>query len=395
MRLAILTSHPIQYYAPLFREISRRVELKVFFAHRATPQQQAAAGFGTAFDWDIDLLSGYDHEFLENVSRNPGSSHFAGCDTPGIHGALSSGNFDALLVAGWHLKCFWQGIWAAKRLGVPVIVRGDSHLDTPRSAAKRLAKEWIYPALLRVFDSALYVGARNRDYWRHYGYPDERLFFSPHCVDNAFFAERATPAARAATRARLGVPTNVPVALFAGKLIPFKRPLDVVQAAARVRAQGSDLHVLIAGSGELEPALRMEADQLNVPVHFMGFQNQSAMPAAYSAADFLVIPSNGRESWGLVANEAIACTRPVIVSDAVGCAPDLALDSRAGRRFPMGNIEALAQNIEYLVRNPACPNELQNLACRYSLSAAAHGITTAASYASAHRSGINQAELAH
>ena len=377
MRLAILTSHPIQYYAPLFREISGSVAVKVFFAHRATPTQQAAAGFGTSFEWDVDLLAGYEHEFLSNVSQNPGTQHFAGCDTPEIGTKLLSGRFDALLVTGWHLKSYWQGVWAAKRLRIPVIVRGDSHLDTPRSVVKRLVKCAAYPAMLRAFDAALYVGQRNLAYWRRYGYPNDRLFFSPHCVDSGFFREKATPEARGVIRMRFGIRESSPAALFAGKLVPFKRPMDLIRAAAGVRAEGLDLQVLIAGSGELQQTMQAEADHLHVPVHFMGFQNQSEMPAAYAAADMLVLPSNGRESWGLVANEAIASGRPIIVSDAIGCAPDLAADHNVGRTFPLGDIAALTGAIACVGQNRPPAEAIRRQSLRYGLTAAAQGVTAA------------------
>src|ERR1700730_16404303 len=165
MRLAVIASHPIQYYAPLFRVLAHRIDLTVFFAHRASPSDQAKAGFGVAFDWDIDLLSGYAHHFLTNVSKQPGVNHFAGCDTPEIGARLREGHFDALLVQGWNLKTFIQAVFAAKCQGMPVLARGDSHLGTSRSALKRAAKATAYPALLRLFDAALYVGQRSRDYW--------------------------------------------------------------------------------------------------------------------------------------------------------------------------------------------------------------------------------------
>src|SRR5262245_3093556 len=138
-RVAILASHPVQYYAPLFRELSRQLNVHVFYAHKATPEQQAEAGFAVPFDWDTDLLSGYPHSFLRNVARQPGAGHFAGCDTPEIGERLNEGRFDAVLTFGWHLKSLLQGVWAAKRLGLPVLVRGDSQLSTQRSLAKRWA----------------------------------------------------------------------------------------------------------------------------------------------------------------------------------------------------------------------------------------------------------------
>ena len=122
MKLGILTSHPIQYQAPLFRELARHVDLTVYFAHRQTPAAQAEAGFGVAFEWDVDLLSGYRHEFLENVAQTPDTGRFFGCDTPSVRQRIAEGNFDAFLVMGWHLKCFWQAVFACQRAGVPVMV---------------------------------------------------------------------------------------------------------------------------------------------------------------------------------------------------------------------------------------------------------------------------------
>jgi glycosyltransferase involved in cell wall biosynthesis len=377
VRLAVVTSHPIQYYAPLFRTLAREIDLHVFFAHRSTPEQQAAAGFGQAFDWDVDLTGGYAHSFLRNVADDPGPHHFAGCDTPEIGERLKAGRFDAVLLLGWHLKSLLQALWAAKRLGVPAMVRGDSQLDTPRSPLKRLVKAAAYPVFLRQFDAALYVGERSRAYYAHYGYPERRLFASPHCVDNAWFAARATPAARAELRDRLGIARDAPLVLFAGKLLPFKRPLDVVEAVATLRRDGLPAEVLVAGSGALEGEMRARAAELGAPLHMLGFQNQSAMPAAYAAADVLALPSES-ETWGLVCNEALACGRPIVVSDAVGCAQDLAADGRAGRIHRLGDTADLAAALAEVLRRPPAAADITERADRHSLEAAAAGVIAAA-----------------
>src|SRR5881396_2777986 len=88
MRLGILTSHPIQYQAPWFRALAKEVDLEVFFAHRPSAAEQGKAGFGVAFEWDVDLLSGYRYRFLKNLSNKPGVDRFSGCDTPGITGII-------------------------------------------------------------------------------------------------------------------------------------------------------------------------------------------------------------------------------------------------------------------------------------------------------------------
>ena len=378
IRLAVISSHPIQYYTPLFRVLSNRLELKVFYTHHEpSSEDRAQAGFCVGFKWDIDLLSGYEHEFLRNAARNPGLDRFAGVDTPEIGARLRAGRFDAVLLTGWHLKCFHQALWAAKRLRLPLMARGDSHLDTPRGRWKRCAKAAVYPVFLRCFDAALIVGARNRAYWRRYGYPAARMFDSPHCVDNAWFSARASRSARDALRARLGISANTRLILFAGRLLALKRPLDVVEAVARLRGKAQAVELLVAGSGPLEGALRKKAAELGVPLHFLGFCNQSQMPAAYAAADALALASS-QETWGLVVNEALACGCPVVVAESVGCAPDIA--ARIGQEavFATADTAALAAALLKALRAPPSKQGLSEVSRAFSLEAAATGIEMAA-----------------
>jgi glycosyltransferase involved in cell wall biosynthesis len=381
MRVAVVTSHPIQYYAPLFRALAQRLDLVVFFAHWATASDQAKAGFGVEFSWDVELLSGYAHEFLHNSATRPALDRFGGCDTPEIGERLRKGRFDVVLVQGWYLKSFIQAIVAAKCQGVPLIVRGDSHLKTRRSALKRTVKSVAYPAFFRLFDAVLHVGERSRAYWIAYGYPASRLFFAPHCVDTHWFAARATPQTRTKLRAQLGIAADAEVVLFAGKLVPFKRPLDIIAATGRLKEQGRNICVLVAGAGPLQNEMLTAARVAGLQIRMLGFCNQTAMPAVYAAADLLVLPSDGRETWGLVANEALACGRPVVLSDAVGSAIDLAADGSAGRIFPVSNIEALANAIRKLLDKPPCSEAIAAKSAAYSLERAAEGILCAAKFA--------------
>lgn len=87
------------------------------------------------------------------------------------------------------------------------------------------------------------------------------------------------------------------------------------------------------------------AAEAGIPAHFHGFANQSELPAIYAAADVIVLPSDARETWGLVINEAMACGVPAVVSDTVGCGPDLVERGLTGAVFPLGDLAALARGI--------------------------------------------------
>ena len=354
-RLGIWLTHPVQYYAPWFRHLATHMEIMVYYAHRQDAEAQAKAGFGVRFDWDVPLLDGYPYRWLENIARNPGVDTFFGCDTPEVFELIRGEPFDAFLVIGWNSKSAIQTVRACQRFGVPVLMRGDSQLATPRSRLKATLKYLPYRWLLPRVDH-LYTGENNRRYLRHYSVPEKRLFFAPQFVDTGFFSEAGRKAeAEGATRRireELGIPQEAFVFAFVGKMIPKKRPGDFIQACLQAFASpdGADAHALLVGDGPLRESVACAATLLGGRVHFAGFRNQSQMPALYRACDAIVLPSDGGETWGLVVNEAMACGIPAIVSEAVGCAPDMIDDGRTGFTFPLGNVGGLAKRMLALKR---------------------------------------------
>lgn len=353
LRVALLTTHPIQYQVPWFQALARRPELDltVFYALLPTPEQQGV-GFDRSFTWDLPLLEGYRHELLRNVARAPSLDRFGGCDTPGIGHALDDGRFEALIVNGWHVKSGLQALLACRLRGLPCVVRGDSNALKPRPLGVRL----LHRLLLRQYAAFLVVGAANAEFYRRGGVPAERLFFAPHAVDNARFGAQADALRpeREALRSAWGIAQGAVTFLYCGKLVAKKRPLDLIEAFARARARvpAGRMHLLIVGDGELRAAAQARAAALAPDVTFAGFLNQTEVARAYVAADALVLPSDYGETWGLVVNEAMACGLPALVSDRVGCHPDLVVPDRTGRVLPFGDVDVLAAALVALVAQP-------------------------------------------
>jgi glycosyltransferase involved in cell wall biosynthesis len=345
-RLAVVASHPIQYQAPWFRALARVTDLTVLFCHQQQPADQARAGFGVAFDWDVPLLDGYRHEWLDNRASTPDVSRTAGCDTPDIGRVLRQRGFDACIVSGWYLKSYLQAIQACRRYRLPVLLRGDSHLRTPRPKVVAVAKYLPYRWFLNGVDGHLYVGTANRAYLTHFGVPPDRLFFAPHFVDNDFFASRATTAcadgSAGAIRESAGAGSRTSLFVFAAKLTDMKRPVDFIRAVAQAASVGAEVAGLVVGEGPLATEARAVASELGAPVSFVGFKNQTELPACFAASDAIVLPSDGRETWGLVINEAMACGLPAIVSRAAGCADDLVEEGITGYRFDVGDVDQLS-----------------------------------------------------
>jgi glycosyltransferase involved in cell wall biosynthesis len=341
-RLAIVTTHPVQYYAPWFRHLADRsgLDVRVFCLWDFGVTGQVDPGFGVRVTWDVPLLDGYEHEFVPNRSRRPGTNSFWGIDNPGLLARLEPFAPDAVLCVGYNYATFARLLFARPRY--PLILRGDSHRLVPRVGYTARLKRAILARVFRRFAAFLYVGQANRAYYRLHNVPEDRLFFCPHAVDNDRFigARDGAETDAAAWRAELGIAKDRHVVLFAGKFETKKRPLDLLEAFRRAAPGRAAL--LFVGSGPLGAELRHAAR--SVPsVFFAPFQNQSRMPRAYAAADLVVLPSYGSgETWGLCVNEAMCLGRPVVVSSHVGCGPDLVPDGETGRTFPAGDVDALA-----------------------------------------------------
>jgi glycosyltransferase involved in cell wall biosynthesis len=241
----------------------------------------------------------------------------------------------------------------------------------------------LYRMFVPRFDGYLVVGTRARQYLRHYGADPGRMFFAPHAVDNEFFATRvaALRADRAGLRAAWGIPEDATVFLFCGKIIARKRPEDFARAVAEASREMPSIWGLLAGDGALRVQVEATVREAGWPVRFSGFLNQSVLPRAYAAADALVLPSDETETWGLVVNEAMASGIPSIVSDRVGCAPDLVLPGQTGEVFPCGDVSALAARLVALARDPDHLRRLGDRARRhvaaYSMAAAVEGTVRA------------------
>lgn len=342
MKLAVVSTHPIQYYAPVFRALAAydALDVRVFYTwSQAAESALFDHGFGAEVKWDIPLLDGYDHQFIRNVAVRAGSRHFNGIRNPTLIDDIEAWGPDAILVYGWNCQSHLQAIRYFKGR-VPVLFRGDSTLLDPiswwRALLRRAFLRWLYGHV----DLAIAVGGNNRDYFAWCGVPMQRIAFAPHSIDTQRFAADAIEQENHARdwRLELGIPAEAVVFLFAGKLQKKKHP-ELLLDAFRSLRPGS--HLIYVGSGEIECELKAQAGGFD-NVHFLPFQNQSLMPVVYRLGNVFVLPSQGPgETWGLAMNEAMATGRPIIASSRVGGARDLIQPESTGWIFESGDRHAL------------------------------------------------------
>ncbi len=385
IRLTIVQTHPVQYLAPWFRYIAAncpQIDLTVLYASRPRPDQQGT-GFNCAFEWDTPLLDGYKWKVVrESGDEDDFSTRaFRGLDVRGIGAALAETAPDVVLVPGWYSITLMRAIIWARARGIPVIYRGDTNNEVAPKGWRRLPWRLKTCVLLSLYSAYLSVGRRSREYLTAHGAAPTRIYASPACVDNDRFAADAAPhldsVARAAARQRLAAGPHDFVVLFVGKLEAKKRPLDALRAAASL---GPQVMLIAAGSGPLEPELHREAERLGARLKVLGFMNQKQLGEIYSAADCLVLPSGAHESWGLVVNEAMATGLPAVVSDHVGCGPDLIVAGETGERHRTGDVDDLARCLDRVRTRGArttMADTCRGRVARYDFAAATVGLVAA------------------
>ncbi|MFP5040681.1 glycosyltransferase family 4 protein [Parasediminibacterium sp. JCM 36343] len=336
-RIAIITTHPIQYYAPLFKLLAKEIGIKVFYTWGKNSIEKFDPGFGKTINWDVPLLDGYEYDFLENTSPSPGSHNFKGIVNPNIIKSIEAYSPSAILVFGWSYNSHLKVLRHFKGK-VPVYFRGDSTLldnkkTTLADKVKLFCRKLLLHSVYRHVDKVFHVGSASKAYFKWVGLKENQLVFAPHAIDNVRFEQNCTSEALA-KRAKLGIPENAKVILFAGKLEPKKNPQLLLKVF--LASDMKDAHLIFIGNGILEQALKVQAAKAGKQalVHFVGFQNQSLMPMWYNLADVFCLPSQGPgETWGLAVNEAMACGKAIITSSKVGCAIDLVKESVNGWVF--------------------------------------------------------------
>ena len=359
IKLGMLVSHPIQYFTPVYRELAKTegIDLTVLYRTRVGADAYHDPGFGQIVKWDIPLLDGYKHEFLSSKNKIEGLQWR-------VISELVHNRFDVLLVHGYNSFTNILAILVAKLIGTKVLMRGDSRIQPNHKMTGLKAN--IKRMLFNCCDGFVTIGSLNRAYYEQLGVASDRLYFAPFCVQNDVFTvlPNLRKRYRLEVRETLNLARDSLIILFASKLIKRKSADDLIQAFARISDAYPNVCLVIAGSGDEEPALRELAASLNYQqIRFIGFQNQSQLPRLYAASDLFTLPSHS-EPWGLVINEVLAAGLPVIVSSEVGAAPDLVERKGTGIVYPWGDVQALANALETLLQSPTLRVEMGAKACQ-------------------------------
>ncbi len=355
-RVGFVVTHPIQYLAPFFAHATRDEGLDMvgLYLSDFSVRGELDPGFKQSVKWDIDLLEGYEYQFMGKAASKRKIGGFFSMIALELWDAISTGRFDAIIIHGHNLAAHHVALHAARSAKVPVFARAETHNLLERPAWKNALRNAILKPWYKNFDGFLAIGSRNADYYRSMGIEDKKIFHAPYTVDNErfFVASRLKDGERKEIRERFGVTDEAPIIVYAAKFDTRKRPDDLIRAFDLMQKNRTKAWLLMVGSGRMDAELKSLVGELGTQnVVFPGFVNQSELPKVFAASDVFVLPSDN-EPWGLAINEAMCAGLPVVLSDEIGCAVDLVQNGRNGFRFDAGDTITLSEHLTAICSDP-------------------------------------------
>ena len=233
----------------------------------------------------------------------------------------------------------WTGIWMT--------------LQTPFHRLIYPLTRYIY----RNADAIVVYGEHVKRYLMSQGIQAEKIFVAAHAIDNSFYSKVIDHHETQKLLDRLRINRNQRIVLYLGRMEAHKGLTYLVEAFQRLTSD--DAVLLLAGDGAESNRLRELVFTLGMTdrVRFASYVPPDETPTYYALAYVSVLPSIttkvSKETWGLVANEAMNQGCPVIASDAVGAAAGgLIQDGVNGFIVPERNPEGLAAAIQRLLDDP-------------------------------------------
>tara|TARA_A100001015_G_scaffold273830_1_gene329654 strand:+ start:5349 stop:6530 length:1182 start_codon:yes stop_codon:yes gene_type:complete len=360
IKIAIINSHPIQYFAPLYKELntSNEIDITALYLTDLNLKPSIDPGFKQKIQWDVNMLDGYSYKFLGKYQINRPNG-FWSLIVPQIWKEIRQSDYDVIWLHGYNFAAYLVAFLAAKSKGIKIFFRGESHLMLKRGFLKKTFHTIFCKIFFRYVDAFLAIGTANKKYYKSLGVSDKDIFLVPYTIDNSRFRIDKDHVQNKIKelKTEIGLSQH-PTIIFSSKFMERKRPHDLLEAAKILQEKNYEFNILFVGSGELETTLNELVKKNNLQnIFFKGFVNQSSLPLYYAACDIFVLPSIN-EPWGLVINEVMSCGLPVVVADGIGAADDLVQDGINGFIFEPLNPHDLAKKLKLLLQNNSLRQEM-------------------------------------
>jgi glycosyltransferase involved in cell wall biosynthesis len=309
-RLAILTNILAPYRVPIFERLADHFEVTVLFSGEEGNRAQWRGIQDEVHRIRVKRAKGFTFAWNRRERGAVLDTRYLHVN-PGLITELLRIRPDAILTDEMGFRTL-TGLLYARLFAKPAWVwwGGTVHTECGIALGKRLFRRWLVGRVHRWFS----YGITSTDYLVSLGVPPQKVVELQNCIPEEAYLNAQSPSIQFEIR---------PVLLCVGQLIPRKGVDLLLEAAARVQAEGLSFSLLVVGDGPEKPLLEQRAKELMLrDVHFHAPQPPTRMPAVYRSGDVLVFPTR-EDVWGLVVNEALWSGLPALVSIYAGCAREL------------------------------------------------------------------------
>jgi glycosyltransferase involved in cell wall biosynthesis len=352
-RLGIVFTHPTQHHGPLWRKLNEQPGLSVKVLYLCNENQISGDALlgGSSQPWDVDVLSGYEYDYLKDLSGRVPSQQEKNVISPELLNSLTPDNFDAIFMQSFVNYSYRLTALLCKLRGIPLIMQNDATImsDCRYSRSRQIMMAILYPWMLNLADYWLSCGDHNEIHLRHYGVADEKIVRGCHPVDGERFEQSIRQNQDEIWKIRQELSGNEDTLVygFAGKYIDRKNPFEFIEAIEKAHQRDPRVRGIMIGGGDLESEINQRLSQLgNAEVINLGFVNQAKIPLYYAAMDVFVVTS-WIDPHPLVVSEAMVSGTPPILSDRCGNwgYNDTVRHRYNGLIYPCGNSDVLADRM--------------------------------------------------
>jgi len=338
-KLVIVTEIIAPYRIPVFNALAQRpeIDLHVIFLSENDP---------TLRQWRVykDEIR-FRYEVLPSWRQRLGK--YSVLFTRGVHLALNRIRPDVVLCGGYNYLASWSAAYWARNHQVPFLLWSESTAFDQRRRHRIV--ELMKTRFLTLCTGFVVPGSSSLNYLKDLGIKEHRIVRAPNAIDISLFSNLADAARRDESRVRSLRRLPERYFLYVGRLVEAKGVFDLLDAYAQLRPKlrseiglvyvgdGSDCHELAERASKIVPGI----------IQFLGFLHREELPETYGLAEGLIFPTHS-DPWGLVVNEAMACSLPVIATNLAGCTLDLVQDDWNGFVIPPRNVSRLAAAMETL-----------------------------------------------
>jgi len=352
-KIAIVNSHPTQYFGPMYRYLNQNpsLEITALYCSDVNIRKSYDDQFNEIISYDNDILSGYNVKFLGTRYSKRKIGGFWSLIVPEIWKEIKNGEYNVIWIHGYSFCAFIIALFAGKFFKKKVFLRGETHLNLKRKFLKQKLHEFLVRFLFKFYDGFLAIGTANKEYYEAMGVSQEKIFLVPYTIDNDFFKVQRDNNDQVKQSTLKKIDKSLPTLLFASKFMKRKNPMLLLEASKILTDKNFHHNMVFIGSGEMLPKMMeyISNHQLN-HIFLEGFVNQSQLPKIYAESDIFILPSEN-EPWGLIVNEVMAAGMPIVISSEIGCSKDLVKEGINGYTFETNNLDELVLHLEDMISN--------------------------------------------